>query len=108
MVDKETADWATLWPEGDNYAAPNFECDDDPLQVASDQEIRAAAMTFPPNTGLGGDAIAPRAITRLSDEAIRALAILFATFEGEGSWCQALNLVLIVLMPKPDGGRNHR
>ena len=29
---------------------------------------------------------------------------LLAGFENAGSWCQVLNLVLIVLLPKPDGG----
>lgn len=105
VVDKEAADWATLWQEDGTCDAPSFECSSKPLQLFANHEIQAAAMSFPPNTGQGSDAIAPRAITRLSDEALRALAALFPAFEGEGCWCQALNLVLIVLLPKPDGGR---
>ena len=31
--------------------------------------------------------------------------ILFMSFEQCGSWCEALDLVLIVLLPKSDGGR---
>ena len=62
-------------------------------------------MSFPPNTGLGADDLAPRAITRLSSQALRALIKLFLTFEASGNWCQATNLVLIVLLPKADGGR---
>jgi hypothetical protein len=42
----------------------------------------------------------------LSDQALEALAALFAAFELAGSWCETLNLVLIVLLPKkPEGFR---
>ena len=100
VVDKETVDWAILWQESNAYDAPMFECSSASLPKLSDQELRYAAMSFPANTGLGADGIAPRAKARLSDEAIQALASMFAAFEGNGSWCQALNLVLIVLLPK--------
>ena len=50
VVDKEAADWATLWQEGETYDAPRFECSSAPLQLLSNHEIGAAAMSFPPNT----------------------------------------------------------
>ena len=64
-----------------------------------------AACSFPANIGLGADNVAPRAIARLSSPAIQALIALFLCFEAAGDWCMAVNLVLIVLLPKPDGGR---
>jgi hypothetical protein len=70
-----------------------------------ENDIRSAALSFPPNTGQGADGVAPRAINRLSSQAFQALIVLFLTFEATGNWCQALNLVLIVLLFKPDGGR---
>ena len=67
--------------------------------------MRKAARSFPADTGLGADNVAPRAIARLSDQAILALIALLEAFEASGSWCDALDLVLIVLLPKSDGGR---
>ena len=65
--------------------------------------IPLAAMTFPGNTGLGHDNIAPRALARLSLAALQALADLYVAFERFGGWPLALDLVLIVLLPKTDG-----
>ena len=42
---------------------------------------------------------------RLSDNGIEALVLLFLAFEKLGDWCDILNLVLIVLVPKAEGGR---
>ena len=64
-----------------------------------------AAKTFPAHTGLGSDNFAPRALERLSDESLQALATILNRAEQSGEWCKALQLVLIVLLPKPDGDR---
>ena len=66
--------------------------------------IPLAAMTFLGDTGLGHDNIAPRALARLSYDAIKALADLFVAFEKYGEWADVLDLVLIVLLPKNEGG----
>ena len=62
-------------------------------------------MTFPPQTGIGGDNIAPRAIARLSDEVLLGLCKLFHAVEHLGQWPTCMHLVLIVLLAKSDGGR---
>ena len=49
--------------------------------------------------------MSPRAFLRLSPSAIEALAILFMLFESMGSWAEAVRLVMIVLLPKMDGGK---
>ena len=66
--------------------------------------IPVAAMTFPSETGLGHDNIAPRSLTRLSVDALRALAALFVAFERFGEWADVLDFVLIALLPNNDGG----
>ena len=71
---------------------------------SSKRATRMAANSFLGNTGFGADNIAPRAIARLSSPSIQALIALFLCFEAVGDWCMAVNLVLIVLLPKPDGG----
>ena len=66
--------------------------------------IRKACRTFPVQTGLGADAIQPRALLRLSDEAIDRLAAILTSIEVNGKWLPALQLVMTVLLPKTDGG----
>ena len=67
--------------------------------------IKAAAASFPLHTGVGADNISPRALLRLSDEALNALARLIVKMEGACHWARELDLVLIVLLDKADGGR---
>ena len=104
-VELERSKWAALWKEGDSYDAPaieSVECE--PLELLSSWAIKQAALTFPPGTGLGFDNIAPRALTRLTDQGLQALAKLYQAIEKVGSWTAAVYLVLIVLLPKSDGG----
>ena len=56
---------------------------------------------FPPGTGLGLDNFAPIALGRLSEAARLALATLLMAFE---SWCTVQGLVMIVFLPKTNGG----
>ena len=49
--------------------------------------IPIAAASFPLGTGLEADNIAPRAFVSLSMQALLALFVLLAAFEGKGSWC---------------------
>lgn len=48
--------------------------------------------------------MAPRALSRLSQQAILALVALFNAFESKGDWREVLNLVRIVLLPKSTDG----
>ena len=104
-VEHEANEWARLWEEGTEYLG-SFDHEQctapDPLKI---HIVRKAAMSFPAGTGLGGDNIAPRAINRLSDQVLLCLATLFHAIEQAGRWPTVMHLVLIVLLPKPDGGR---
>ena len=104
-VEQECNAWAELWKTDGVYEGADIsDIEAEPLELLSAWSIRKAAMTFPAGTGLGADNIAPRAVNRLSDRAIEALAVLYAALERLGSWPTVFNLVLIVLLPKPDGG----
>ena len=105
VVDKEAEEWAVLWEEANDYVHPEFGEHDQQATDLLPAAIRAAALSFAIHTGLGADNLAPRAIARLSENAIQALVLLFLAFEKLGEWCAILDLVLIVLLPKGDGGR---
>jgi len=104
-VDREGEGWADLWLEGGTYQA--MCCPDvaDALDPLWPDALRRSAMSFPIGTGKGADNVAPRAFARLSDDALRALAAILRCAELVGGWPRLFLLVLIVLLPKSDGGR---
>ena len=102
-VDKEAEEWAALWQENCDYDIP-WPQDIPSLPPLTAQKIRDAAKSFPPDTGVGVDNIAPRALTRLSDEALQSLADILNALERHGTWTAAMGPILVVLLPKTDGG----
>ena len=108
VVERQADDLAAIWKESQQLEQPLWPADEKMKEHQLDTllpwAIEAAAKSFPAGTDLGADNISPRAICRLSPQALIALAILFRQFEACGCWAEVLNLVLIVLLPKPDGG----
>ena len=92
--------WDDLWQVDKQYWLPIFPQDVQRLRPLFPCALRSAAASFPVGTGLGADNISPRALTRLSEPALVAFALLLASFGALGKWTQALDLVLIVLLPK--------
>ena len=76
----------------------------DELPELTCEAVKAAGRSLPAGTRLGVDNISPRAFLRLSDESLKAMAHLLMRFERRGTWPPELNLVLIVLLAKSDGG----
>ena len=68
------------------------------------EAICQAALTFPVGTGLGWDGIHPRAICRLSNPTLEWLAEVLHHCETTGEWPEAIDVVIIALLPKSDGG----
>ena len=66
--------------------------------------ILRAAMTFPVGTGLGWDVVHPRAICRLSEDTLEWLVEVIHHCEITGSWPMEVDIVVIALLPKSDGG----
>ena len=103
VVETEANQWAKLWQEGQKY--PELQWGHvEPLPELTVEALRAAANSFPLGTGLGVDNASPRAFARLSDDSLAALAQLLMKIEKTGVWPPSLNLVLIVLLAKGDGG----
>ena len=71
-VDKQAAEWGELWQSSAVYTAPVFDMQLEMFIDMADEIIPQVALTFPGDTGLGQDNIAPRAFTRLAADAIRA------------------------------------
>ena len=103
VVEAEADNWGGLWCENRRYEALDWSGLED-LEPLLPEALRAAAESFPAGTGLGVDHIPPRAIARLSNEALQALCDILMHMERSGDWDNSLRLVLIVLLAKDDGG----
>eukprot|EP00973_Karenia_brevis_P061595 8565581-Karenia_brevis.AAC.1 len=105
-ADAEAATWAVQWAAERPY--PDMDWPEDlgaiPPQLQL-HELKKTLASFPAGTGLGWDALHPRALLRLSDGLLMALLRLLFVCECRGSWPKAVALVVIVLLAKPDGGR---
>ena len=105
QVEATAQGWAKLWNSDSVYLQPDLaEADNEVLQPLTGADIKLAASSFPSATGVGADAISPRAIARLPDQLLDELASLFMMAEDTGDWSAAISLVLIVLLPKDGGG----
>ena len=105
-VDEQRQAWGVQWDTGQPRRQPNW-----PTTVLSQipdltvSMLTAACMTFPSGTGLGWDAIHPRALTRLPRRLLMQIILCLMAAEVTGEWPQLVGWVVIVLLPKPDGGR---
>ena len=68
------------------------------------EELIKASLTFPDDTGLGWDKLHPKAIRRISDSLLNLLVRIMVQCELAGTWPAMVALVLIALLPKPEGG----
>ncbi|CAK0833333.1 unnamed protein product, partial [Prorocentrum cordatum] len=83
-------------------------CSPRPLSLQAElaaTALQTAARTFSAGTGPGWDKLGPRAVCRCADGAIWSLIRLFIMCELLGTWPTCVGVVLICLLPKPDGGR---
>ena len=106
-VDAEAVKWGAEWSADVLPAVlpwPDLSAQA-PLPAISVDIACSAACTFPPGTGLGWDKLHPRAISRCHDEAILALIRILVLAELLGQWPGTIGIILICLIPKPDGGR---
>ena len=104
-TEREADYWAQLWNEHMLYVDKCDPHDTAVLEPLMPWALRQAALSFPAGTGLGADQVAPRAYARLSERLIRALCAILMAIELVGHWPEAVQMVVIVLLPKPDEGR---
>ena len=63
-----------------------------------------ALTSFPNATGLGWDKVHPKAMRRANERWLKARLKLLIRCEKEGRWPKTIELVIICLLPKTDGG----
>ena len=104
-ADDEAEAWGKHWGVGTQM---------EPLQWPDDmgeglpelivEELLEASGTFPTETGLGWDQWHPRVTQRLAYSTMLLLVTIILECERTGVWPAGIALVLIALLPKPDGG----
>ena len=110
IADSDLREWEIIWKKHEGRARSPWrewqsgvgEIGTMPLRA---RELRVAAAQFKKTTGVGVDAISPRAYGWLSDELLDAIGRFLGTLEEEGVWPQQLEEALIHLIPKAAGGR---
>ena len=101
----EAAKWSIEWDEQGSYPVMQWPSDLGPLPPPLQLDLfRRSLASFPVGTGLSWDGLHPRALNRLSDEMIWALIRILTLCEWFGRWPAALALIMVVLIPKDDGG----
>ena len=108
LANAEKESWSVEWAVGKDSEEPDWTglLQDEPAPPELIlEEFKLALITFPAMTGLGWDKMHPRALLRLPEPVLRIVIGLLQRCEVEGRWPKAVKLVIIVLLPKADGGR---
>ena len=84
-VEQASRQWAELWDSKADYPVLGFgDVQNERLPRLTAAMLRAAAASFPAATGVGAEAISPRALLRLPDEMLDELAQLLDHGRGSG------------------------
>ena len=96
--------WLQEWGgEDQQLDLPAIDLNDGIQELAID-ELAKAGNTFRWKTGLGADQLHPKLFAQFSREALLAWCRFFWWLELVGRLPDALNLLIIVMLGKPDGG----
>ena len=102
----EADKWAREWQVGQSPPLPIWPAAlGEPMPTPCLHAARQACKSFAAGTGLGWDRLHPRVLLRCSEQALLALLRLFILAELLGTWPQQIGVVIVALLPKPDGGR---
>ena len=105
-ADEEAAKWAREWQVGQDPPLPLWPATLGlPMPAPCMDLVERQCRSFAVGTGLGWDRLHPRALLRCSQYALKALVRIFIAAELAGKWPQHIGIVIIALLPKPDGGR---
>ena len=104
-VNLELKEWGGEWAADEVYEELRWPDEaNSPPSDWSIQKFREACLSFAAETGLSWDALHPRALCRLSDLTLSLIITVLARAERTGNWPEAVHVIVIVLLPKSDGG----
>ena len=104
VVDGEAAEWARQWAVKEAMEECVWPEELEELEPLTVQQLQQAARTFKTGTGLGWDRIHPHALLRLPTGLLQWLCRILNNAERSGSWEVAIGIVMVVLIPKGEGG----
>ena len=102
-VEETLEEWLDIWDCEDAARDWTDMPVGEPLPRPAAGAIRKAARSIKACTALSGDFLHPRSVELLEDEALDDLAELFLVMEEVGR--PPLELLTLVFIPKPDGGK---
>ena len=108
VADDQADGWGTIWPVNttdDGTISRLQTCGDwhIPPELLMTELLNSLA-SFPNGTGLGRGRVHPKALLRANRKWVESLLKYLMRCEAAGQWTQAIELVIICLLPKPDGG----
>ncbi len=105
-ADRKAGEWHHWWGVCEDL--PTLAWDDmpacDELELPSVLELRETGRSFSRFTALGSDDLHPKHVSTLSDESLLAFIALIAAMLRLYQVPQAIALLLVILLPKPEGG----
>ena len=104
LANSERSDWCKQWATDMQHDTLEWPEETEQLPPFTLQFFKAALFSFANGTGLGWDGVHPRALLRLPDEILYAWIALMIQCERHGCWSVKVGCVIVVLLPKPDGG----
>ena len=110
-IDALADEWADIWELQQAWNSLHLQMvtwpEDllQPLPRPSVSQVRRASKGFKEFTGIGCDDWHPRHVGMLSDDAIEAFISLLMAMERQGIAPEQVQVLLIVFLDKPDGGK---
>ena len=103
-ANSERQAWGTQWAVDSAHDVLVWPETLDPLPPMSLKRFKDTLASFAAGTGLGWDGVHPRALLRLPDDVLLQWMALLLKCERFGIWPRQVGIVVVVLLPKTDGG----
>ncbi len=110
-VEADRAEWDKTWQRLKGFATAPWRTETDGegdwavLPPPGVGELRKAARTFRPYTGVGADLFRPHWFGWISDQLLQVVSNFMTEVERLGRWPGQVLMVLVHLIPKEGGGR---
>ncbi len=103
LLDDQRRKYKALWRPSERPFRYAWTVDDE-LPRMTPHRLKEVAGSFSSRTSTTYDGFHPRELGHLSEEALGALATIFATAEVAAIWPRQVSLIVAALLPKPKGG----